>query len=283
MSERCPKRAGKRTLCYLLCDRTAVLAPDTSPCVSVDPVVSGSAMIDVYLAPSGPPGRFSQSLWLFCSTARKVCRHQQTPRETSTALVWVRNALLQRKSLLSYTDCELTNIEFPVQHMDPIRPPLSSARYKRRIIDRRGTPAPMSAAESNCTAPRNARISGALGRRRLLQPLMHQVSSAHLPNETPVWHIPMALFRLLAVAVLWVAAAVSAPIYYPQKPLVLGSSGTCESIDRFTTQWFLENTKPEYRQEIIDKALFYTAGASEDARRLACRSNEKYLTIWQIC
>jgi hypothetical protein len=93
----------------------------------------------------------------------------------------------------------------------------------------------------------------------------------------------MALFRLLAVAVLWVAAAVSAPIYYPQKPLVLGSNGTCESIDRFTTQWFLENTKPEYRQEIIDKALFYTAGASEDARRLACRSNEKYLTIWQIC
>jgi hypothetical protein len=48
-------------------------------------------------------------------------------------------------------------------------------------------------------------------------------------------------------------------------------------------QWFLENTKPEYRQEIIGKALFYTAGASGDARRLACESQEKYVTIWQIC
>lgn len=93
----------------------------------------------------------------------------------------------------------------------------------------------------------------------------------------------MALFRLLTVALVWVAAAVSVPIYTPQKPLVSGSSGACESIDRFTMQWFLENTKPEYRQEIIGKALFYTAGASEDARRLACGSNEKYVTIWQIC
>jgi hypothetical protein len=93
----------------------------------------------------------------------------------------------------------------------------------------------------------------------------------------------MALFRLLTVAMLWVAVAVSAPIYYPQKPLVSGSSGTCESIDRFTMQWFLENTKPEYRQEIVGKALFYTAGASEAARRLACESKEKYVTIWQIC
>jgi hypothetical protein len=112
---------------------------------------------------------------------------------------------------------------------------------------------------------------------------MHQISSVHLPNKTPVQHILMALFRLLAIAVLWVAAAMSAPIYYPQKPLLFGSSGTCESIDTFTMQWFLENTKPEYRQEIIGKALFYTAGASEDARRLACESDEKYVTIWQIC
>jgi hypothetical protein len=95
----------------------------------------------------------------------------------------------------------------------------------------------------------------------------------------------MALFRLLAVAMLWAAAAVSAPVHHPQKPLVFGSSssGTCESIDKFTMQWFLANTNPQYQQEIIGKALFYTAGASEAAWRLACRSKEKYVTIWQIC
>jgi hypothetical protein len=93
----------------------------------------------------------------------------------------------------------------------------------------------------------------------------------------------MALVQLLTVVVLWIAAAVSAPIYYPQQPLAFGSSETSESIDRFTMQWFLENTRPEYRQEIIGKALFYTAGASGDARRLACESKEKYVTIWQIC
>jgi hypothetical protein len=96
----------------------------------------------------------------------------------------------------------------------------------------------------------------------------------------------MALFRTLAVALLWVAAAVAAPIQYPQQTLVPGSSssGTCDSIDKFTMQWFLENTKPEYRREIIGKALFYTAGASEAARKLACREpDEKYVTIWQIC
>jgi len=93
----------------------------------------------------------------------------------------------------------------------------------------------------------------------------------------------MALFRLLTIAVLWVVAAESAPVYNLQKPLVSRPSRACEIIDKFTMQWFLENTRPEYRQEIIGKALFYTAGASEDARRLACGSNEEYVTIWQIC
>lgn len=94
----------------------------------------------------------------------------------------------------------------------------------------------------------------------------------------------MALLRSLTVALLWVAAAVSAPVYTTsQKPLVPESNVACESIDKYTMQWFLENTRPEYRQEIIGKALFYTAGASEDARRLACGSDERYVTIWQIC
>jgi hypothetical protein len=43
--------------------------------------------------------------------------------------------------------------------MDPIRPLLLSVQYKRRIVDRRGAPARLSAAESNSTAPsQHARI-----------------------------------------------------------------------------------------------------------------------------
>ena len=143
-------------------------------------------------------------------------------------------------------------------------------------------PPTTSAAESNSSTAPSARTYIPLQ----LQP--SQVASALLTVRTRrrFDNIPMALFRTLAVALLWVTAAVAAPIHYPQEPLVPGSSpsGTCDSIDKFTMQWFLENTKPEYRREIIGKALFYTAGASEAARKLACREpDEKYVTIWQIC
>ncbi|KAM0700057.1 hypothetical protein Q7P36_000268 [Cladosporium allicinum] len=132
-------------------------------------------------------------------------------------------------------------------------------RYKRRMSLIGGEyPPTMSAAESNSTAPstRTYPFNFNLPRSRLL----------YSPSEQDA------------------AAAVAAPIHYPQKPLVPGSSssGTCDSIDKFTMQWFLENTKPEYRREIIGKALFYTAGASEAARKLACGPDEKYVTIWQI-
>jgi len=89
------------------------------------------------------------------------------------------------------------------------------------------------------------------------------------------------MLRLMLVALLWAAAAMSLPFEIPQKPLV--ETAACSSIDKFTMEWFLSHTKPEYRQEIVNKALFYTAGAASAARRLACGSNDRYVTIWQIC
>jgi hypothetical protein len=93
----------------------------------------------------------------------------------------------------------------------------------------------------------------------------------------------MALLRMVTVALAWAATALSLPVDISQKPLVDIPGRACESIDVFTMEWFLSHTKPMYRKEIVGKALFYTAGAAEDARRLACESNDKYVTIWQIC
>lgn len=93
----------------------------------------------------------------------------------------------------------------------------------------------------------------------------------------------MALVRIGLVALISAVAATSLPIEIPQKPLTTRHDQACESIDRFTMEWFLSNTKPEYRQEIVGKALFYTAGAAEAARSPACGSDDSYVTIWQIC
>lgn len=93
----------------------------------------------------------------------------------------------------------------------------------------------------------------------------------------------MALLRLATIAMAWVAVAMSFPI--DQQPVLSGLrfSGKCASIELFTMEWFLNNTKPQYQRPIVDKALFYTAGASRHARNLACGPNAQYVTIWQIC
>jgi hypothetical protein len=45
-----------------------------------------------------------------------------------------------------------------------------------------------------------------------------------------------------------------------------------------STQWFLQNTKPEFQEPLMNNALFYSAGMSAAARRIA--KETKKITIW---
>ena len=99
----------------------------------------------------------------------------------------------------------------------------------------------------------------------------------------------MNLFRFLTLSFLC-AVVLSFPIptrWQPDQQIPLGAYGaaeTCkpaESVDKFTTEWFLSHTLPEHRQEIHGKALFYTKGGSEIARKVGACSKE-YVTLWQI-
>lgn len=68
----------------------------------------------------------------------------------------------------------------------------------------------------------------------------------------------------------------------PEKQTVLSTDSDCLDISLFTPDWFLQNTKHSFRREFIDKAIFYTRGAGERARKLACSDPTKYVTIWDI-
>ncbi|KAF7198383.1 hypothetical protein HII31_00122 [Pseudocercospora fuligena] len=68
----------------------------------------------------------------------------------------------------------------------------------------------------------------------------------------------------------------------PEKQTILGPDSDCLNISNFTPDWFLQNTKQSFRREFIDKAIFYTRGAGERARKLACSDPTKYVTIWDI-
>ncbi|EME79625.1 uncharacterized protein MYCFIDRAFT_199331 [Pseudocercospora fijiensis CIRAD86] len=68
----------------------------------------------------------------------------------------------------------------------------------------------------------------------------------------------------------------------PEKQTVLSPNSDCLNITTFTPDWFLQNTKQSFRREFIDKAVFYTRGAGERARKLACSDPWKYVTIWDI-
>jgi len=55
----------------------------------------------------------------------------------------------------------------------------------------------------------------------------------------------------------------------------------CDPISKYTTEWFLTNTRPEWRANSIDStALFYTAGLSARAKHFARRFNK--VTIWEV-
>ncbi|KXT01172.1 hypothetical protein AC578_627 [Pseudocercospora eumusae] len=68
----------------------------------------------------------------------------------------------------------------------------------------------------------------------------------------------------------------------PENQIVLGPDSDCLDISFFTPDWFLQNTKHSFRREFIDEAIFYTRGAGERARKLACSEPSKYVTIWDI-
>jgi len=55
----------------------------------------------------------------------------------------------------------------------------------------------------------------------------------------------------------------------------------CDPISKYTTEWFLENTRPEWKSKSFDSnALFYTAGLSTRAKQFARHVNK--ITIWGV-
>jgi len=95
---------------------------------------------------------------------------------------------------------------------------------------------------------------------------------------------PVTFFTLIA----WVAAVVGAA---PRpaagdngvKQTTLMDEGvSCEKVERYTTEWFLKNTKPQYRGELLNNALFYSQGMSSIARKFAKSGNRDMTTIWEV-
>lgn len=91
-------------------------------------------------------------------------------------------------------------------------------------------------------------------------------------------------FALLASVFFWFQYSSAYPIGNKQELLSNHNAdvATCDTLDTYTTEWFLGNTLPDYRHEIHNSALFYTRGTSKAARTLAKKSRGKYVTIWEV-
>ncbi|CAG8977361.1 hypothetical protein HYALB_00009062 [Hymenoscyphus albidus] len=63
--------------------------------------------------------------------------------------------------------------------------------------------------------------------------------------------------------------------------VVRASRYECEDISKYSTEWFLSNTKPEWKAMSITNALFYTQGLSARARSFAKQEANK-VTIWEV-
>lgn len=91
------------------------------------------------------------------------------------------------------------------------------------------------------------------------------------------------VFVLCSLLVLHCALTSALPIKSSlgqQQPL--GGEVTCDKIDKYSTEWFLRNTRPEHRRELKGTALFYTRGLTEKARKLAC-NDMNLVSLWDIC
>lgn len=93
----------------------------------------------------------------------------------------------------------------------------------------------------------------------------------------------LVLFQLCFPLLLQLACFTGAyPITNVQIPLGEPEEARCDSVSRYTTEWFLSNTLPEYRHELHSNALFYTRGASQSARQLAGASPDQYTSVWEV-
>ena len=88
------------------------------------------------------------------------------------------------------------------------------------------------------------------------------------------------LRHLLLFIIISLLSSISLSLPIEQQPIL--EDVECDKVDIYTSEWFLAHTRPQYRQEIHGKAIFYTKGASKYARKLACGSKD-YVSLWQIC
>jgi len=59
------------------------------------------------------------------------------------------------------------------------------------------------------------------------------------------------------------------------------ADATCDPISKYTTEWFLANTKPQYRASSFDSsAVFYSSGLSDRAKQFARQRGK--VTIWDV-
>jgi hypothetical protein len=91
-----------------------------------------------------------------------------------------------------------------------------------------------------------------------------------------------SLFTVLSIPLLLTNLVNALPI--PQQTALISPARpvACEPLSTYTTEWFLANTLPSYRAELHSKALFYTRGASHNARELAKANPKQYTTIWEV-
>ncbi|TKA81293.1 hypothetical protein B0A55_02863 [Friedmanniomyces simplex] len=92
--------------------------------------------------------------------------------------------------------------------------------------------------------------------------------------------IRSTILTLLPFLVLFLPSSNALPVS-KQAPLAPGRV-TCEPISTYTTAWFLAHTRPAYRHELHNTALFYTRGTSCPARDLAEQRPDQYTTIWEV-
>ncbi|RYP67235.1 hypothetical protein DL770_008666 [Monosporascus sp. CRB-9-2] len=107
---------------------------------------------------------------------------------------------------------------------------------------------------------------------------------------TPFWTVLLlaACATLMLSCVSSAAALPSDPLLPArdvQKPIISGNSGDvveCETVEKYTTEWFLRNVLPPYTSTtpFQSRTLFYSEHMSRPARRMARR--EGLTTIWDV-
>jgi hypothetical protein len=90
---------------------------------------------------------------------------------------------------------------------------------------------------------------------------------------------PRILLMATASVLFWIALAMANPVPEGQTQRAK-TAVSCERVDKYSTQWFLDHALPNFKGAFRDNALFYTRGMTGQAIKYA--KSHKLVTLWNV-